>query len=73
MAIVNRPPYLTTEDPFTEVDLETWSVRMTDSNNELDERVRVAEDSFISLSRLQSVVASSTSFADFQSRIAALT
>lgn len=74
MALVNNPPYFTgPEDVFRDVDLETWSVAMTNSNNEFETRVRMVEDTYISLSRLQAVVAASTDFDDFKTRIAALT
>lgn len=67
MAIVNNPAVM------DERARNAWALELTFSNNEIDDRVVTIENTYISISELQSVVAASSDFADFQARIAALT
>ena len=62
MPFVNLPPYAEDQDQ------DRWQLEMTQSNNEIDDQV----NNTISVATLQTIVAASTSFADFQTRIAAL-
>lgn len=71
MAQIQLPPFVATQelDEQTLGELEVW---LTDMAELVNTQTLVDNTQVISIERLQTIVAASTSFADFQTRIAAL-